>query len=234
MDMPAYSLHPQSLLMETMWATQWFKHVLEKAASLSDEERANAVFVADRSPYSAAFYARRDGALLEPVIRSQIEEIKEEAGVHVITVHLAVAPELLWSRIQDRLVREPFRVRYREGERSWMETTQAWYDAFQWDVTVHNGEAPVADLLGQTLDGIREAAPAAARFLPVDAPSSPAARPASATTAAQTTPVKRAASPSSEDGGEDEHDCASVGSASPPCAALSDRSRAALVAAALS
>ncbi|KAA0153275.1 hypothetical protein FNF27_01177 [Cafeteria roenbergensis] len=165
MDMPAYALHPQSLLMETMWATQWFRHVLEKASKLAPEERSRAVFVADRSPFSAVFYSRRDGALLEPVIRSQIGEIAEEAGIHIITAHLAVDPELLWSRIQSRLKLEPFRVKYREGEREWMDTTQSWYNGFDWDVTIDNGSQSIAELLDLAVEAIREASPHARRLL---------------------------------------------------------------------
>lgn len=165
MDMPAYALHPQSLLMETMWATQWFRHVLEKASTLAPEERSRAVFVADRSPFSAVFYSRRDGALLEPVIRSQIGEIAEEAGIHIITAHLAVDPELLWERIQSRLKLEPFRVKYREGEREWMDTTQSWYDGFDWDVTIDNGSQSIPELLDLAMEAIREASPHARRLL---------------------------------------------------------------------
>lgn len=151
MDMPAYALHPQSLLMETTWVCSWFERLLEKASTLDSDERRRAVFVADRSPFSAVFYSRRKGHLLEPLIREHIEEVREEAAVHIVTVHLQVEPELLWGRIQERLVREPFRARYREGEREWMETAQCFYDGFGWDITLCNGEEDMASLLEQCL-----------------------------------------------------------------------------------
>lgn len=71
------------------------------------------------------------GRLLEPLIREHIAEICEEADIHIFTVYVKVfkiptmmhcwepqysqvEPELLWSRIQERLEREPSRARYNE------------------------------------------------------------------------------------------------------------------------
>ena len=34
LDMPAYALHPQSLLMETSWVVSWFTRLLKKASEL--------------------------------------------------------------------------------------------------------------------------------------------------------------------------------------------------------
>jgi thymidylate kinase len=154
MDMPDYALHPQSLLMETTWVCAWFRRILEKAAALSPAERSRAVFVADRSPFSAVFYSRRSGTLLEPVIREHICEVAEEAGVHIVTLHLKVEPELLWRRIQKRLEVEPFRAKYREDKREWMETAQTWYDDFRWDLTIHNGEDPIHVLHDKCLSAL--------------------------------------------------------------------------------
>ena len=72
MNMPSYSLHPQSLLMETTWVCSWFARLLKKQAELKasgcpDDEQ---IFFADRSPFSAVFYSKRAGHLLTPLIFS--------------------------------------------------------------------------------------------------------------------------------------------------------------------
>lgn len=47
------------------------------------------IFIADRSPFSAVYYANH-GALLEPVIREQMREVMENADVEMLTVYLQV------------------------------------------------------------------------------------------------------------------------------------------------
>ena len=63
-----------------------------------------------------------------------MKEVREAAGIEVYTVYLQVERELLWSRIMDRLKREPGRVKYREDKREWMESTLQFYDNFKWDM----------------------------------------------------------------------------------------------------
>lgn len=148
MDMPSYALHPQSLLMETAWVCSWFERVLRLASRVQKEtEPANRqqVYIADRSPFSAVLYSSK-GELLEPVIREQMREVEQQSNVQFYTVHVAVEPELLWRRIVGRLEREPERVRFNEHKRSWMDETLAFYNAFQWDLTVANDERSVATI----------------------------------------------------------------------------------------
>lgn len=98
------------------------------------------ILIADRSPFSAVFYAKH-GHLLEQVIRHQIEEVKKDADIEIFTVHVKVqcgcvwigvwsmarhpcltpcdpvrqvSKETLWSRILERLRREPSRAKYHE------------------------------------------------------------------------------------------------------------------------
>lgn len=149
MDMPSYALHPQSLLMETAWVCSWFERVLRLASRVRKEkepENRKQVYIADRSPFSAVLYASH-GHLLEPVIREQMREVEQQSNVQFYTVHVSVEPELLWSRIVGRLEHEPERIRFNEHKRSWMEETLAFYNAFQWDLTVANDERSVATIV---------------------------------------------------------------------------------------
>ncbi|CAK4384445.1 unnamed protein product [Aphanomyces euteiches] len=134
LDMPAHSLHPQTLFMETKWVCSWFDRVL----SLSQKPHADRhVYFADRSPFSAVFYAAH-GKLLEPIIRAQMEEITQFADIQFVTLHVTVERELLWRRIKNRLQLEPERIRYNEHKRSKMEDCLAFYHSFQWDMQVEN------------------------------------------------------------------------------------------------
>ncbi|ETW04647.1 hypothetical protein H310_03832 [Aphanomyces invadans] len=134
LDMPAHSLHPQSLFMETKWVCSWFDRVLQLSQKPHAERQ---VYFADRSPFSAVFYAAH-GNLLEPVIRSQMDEVSKFAEIEFVTLHINVERELLWRRIQRRLQDEPERIRYMEHKRSKMEDCLAFYNVFPWDLHVVN------------------------------------------------------------------------------------------------
>lgn len=87
--MPEYALHPQSLVMETLWVAKWIERLLKKQSQLSGTGK-NAIFIADRSPYSAVFYAKGGhGRLLEPVIDAMIAELAQN-DIHIVTVHIEV------------------------------------------------------------------------------------------------------------------------------------------------
>ncbi|RLN87978.1 hypothetical protein BBJ28_00025007 [Nothophytophthora sp. Chile5] len=143
MDMPSYALHPQSLLMETSWVCSWFERVLRLAARVPRGRQQ--VFIADRSPFSAVLYSAH-GQLLAPVIREQMREVERFAGVQFYTVHVQVERELLWRRILARLQVEPERLRLNEHKREWMEETLAFYENFNWDLTVANDERSVTTI----------------------------------------------------------------------------------------
>ncbi|KAL4102424.1 hypothetical protein PRIC1_006169 [Phytophthora ramorum] len=153
MDMPSYALHPQSLLMETSWVCSWFERVLRLADRVKPGRKQ--VFIADRSPFSAVLYSAK-GHLLEPVIREQMREVQKFAGVQFYTVHVQVERELLWSRICARLALEPERLRLNEHKREWMEQTLAFYESFQWDLTVANDERSVATIADNISRILRE------------------------------------------------------------------------------
>jgi thymidylate kinase len=141
---PEYALHPQSLVMETYWVAHWFQRLLKRHHELAAECQKTGekfrILVADRSPFSAVFYARYKGFLLENVIRAQIEELKAHAAIDLYTVHVNVDRDLLWERIQDRLRQQPERQRYNEQSYAWFEETVMWYEGFQWDMAVENNQ----------------------------------------------------------------------------------------------
>jgi len=138
LDMPRTGLHPQSLLMETTWVCDWFRRVLEVASN----NNAPPLLVVDRSPFSAVLYAD-NGELLEPMVHAQIKELEKFCSVKIITAYLRVDPGILWSRITQRLRREPERERYREGDIDWMRHVTAFYEQRTWDLSVLNNDTPI-------------------------------------------------------------------------------------------
>jgi len=144
LDMPSFGLSPQSLVMESIWVTNWFQRILAIRQTLGQKD---GLVIVDRSPYSAVYYAGAKGRVMEPWITSQIEDLKTEANTFVYTVSLQVEPELLWSRITSRLQREPERAAYREGSREWMEATNGWYGSRNWDFVLENNDKSVQDLM---------------------------------------------------------------------------------------
>ena len=88
MDMPHFGIPPQSLIMESIWITNWMQRLLKlQAESASSGDK---IVFCDRSPYSAVYYAGKKGILLEPLIRQQIEDLRTFANIHICTVSLKV------------------------------------------------------------------------------------------------------------------------------------------------
>ena len=151
LDMPDYALHPQSLLMETTWVCAWFQRILRKAAEGRAKGDDDQVFIADRSPFSAVFYAA-NGHLLEQVIREQMKEVQAASNIEIHTICVQVDAEVLWGRIQARLQREPERVRYNEDKREWMSKTLDFYSTFRWDMRVPNNHGSLVDVQRAVLE----------------------------------------------------------------------------------
>jgi len=159
LDMHAFALHPQTLTMETIWVAHWIQRLLQRqqdtecsAPGLRDQ-----IYIADRSPYSAVFYAKNRGELLHPLIEQMIKELGAAADIHVYTVYIRVEPDLLWKRIDERLKREPGRLKYNEDSREWMETTVRFYEGTErnWDFVVENNENTLTELLQFVLSTLR-------------------------------------------------------------------------------
>ncbi|CAE7221031.1 unnamed protein product [Symbiodinium sp. KB8] len=152
LDMPEYAIHPQSLLSETCWVCSWFERLL-KLKQTATAGGVPAVVFADRSPLSAVYYGH-SGHLLEPVIRAHMVEVEQQADVHIVTAHVLVEQELLWERIQARLLREPHRARLQEGRKQWMQDTLTWYTDFEWDITVRNGKQDISTTADALLEAV--------------------------------------------------------------------------------
>jgi hypothetical protein len=54
-----------------------------------------------------------------------------------------VERELLWERIQERLKQEPYREKFNESSRAWMDKTVSFYEdsAALWDFTAENNSS---------------------------------------------------------------------------------------------
>ncbi|KAJ3441721.1 deoxynucleoside kinase [Anaeramoeba flamelloides] len=153
LDLPKYALHPQTLTMELQWVSNWFQRILKKCYDMQEnrnEEDPIPLFIADRSPFSAVYYAS-NGKVLEPVIRKMIQELKEKANINIITVYLKTEKELLWSRVLARLEKEPERKNLNEDNRKFLDTTVEWYDNFKWDQTINNNKQSLKSLRKQLL-----------------------------------------------------------------------------------
>jgi hypothetical protein len=81
------------------------ERILNKQKELSNRSEECSIIFADRSPYTSVFYANK-GHYLETIIKTQIEELKETAGIYIYNVYLKVSKQVLWSRINARLEKE--------------------------------------------------------------------------------------------------------------------------------
>lgn len=175
-DMPSYTkdLHPQSLMMESMWVCQWFERLLRKKSNMDDSNEADQIFFADRSPYSAVFYSRNGGHLLSPLIREQIKELAHAAQIEIHTVYIKVRPSVLWKRIQARLLEQPGRLQFNENKREWMDQTLDFYDNFTWDCDIDNSDCSVPAVMENLVSMISRRSPRFQRIVSTDGGGDPA------------------------------------------------------------
>ena len=132
-------LRPQSLLLETRWVNDWFSRVLEAKAALGGDESARSLLVTDRSPLSAILYTENNnGRLLEPLVRRMIAELREQAGIELYVVHIRVRRDVLWRRVQQRLLLEPYRAELKEDSEEWLEEVLAFYNTLEVDFECDN------------------------------------------------------------------------------------------------
>jgi thymidylate kinase len=132
LDMPTFDLNPQSFTMELIWVSRWIERALELKKS------SPAVYFADRSPYSALLYAE-NGLLMKPIIQQMLRDLKR-ANIVIVNILVTVPAEILWGRIQARLLREPAREKYKEGSRAHMDTVVSFYNSHDdlWNHTIDN------------------------------------------------------------------------------------------------
>lgn len=153
LNMPSYDqLHPQTLTMELMWVSEWFKRILDRKENQKGDK--TGIYIVDRSPFSAAYYARRGGALIESLIEQQLEELKTLSNIHIYTIHVKVDRPLLWQRIEQRLKAQPFRKQLNEDKIEWMDRTLAFYNHpdRKWDFEVYNNTNSIRDCFHGLID----------------------------------------------------------------------------------
>lgn len=148
LDMPKFSLPPQSFTMELLWVARWIERVLR----LQKEHSDNTFFFADRSPFSVLFYSP-NGTIMETTIMESLMDLLINAGIEIVTVYVRVNKPLLWTRIQSRLEREPERLKYREDSYDWMNETVNFYEQFHrlWSYTISNNDQGVSIPVKQLL-----------------------------------------------------------------------------------
>ena len=128
LDQTPTPLHPQTLTNELVWLSCWAQNAFKVKDKLSqtattrtlplpdrsgvDSHRTllasrawrallqhhGPLVIADRSPYSAAFYARQGRQPLCDLVPFVLDELGNQAGIHVFTVYLRVCSLLMVSR----------------------------------------------------------------------------------------------------------------------------------------
>ncbi|MGH9765192.1 MAG: hypothetical protein ACREAC_30520, partial [Blastocatellia bacterium] len=107
--------------------------------------------VSDRCPLDSAAHLKRGAEDLAVLVRQSFEEL-QEVGVEIRVVCLHGRFDYLTARIEERLKREPWRVRYHENSPEELLRRWQWYESMRhrWDATVDiedkTGEQ-VADLV---------------------------------------------------------------------------------------
>jgi thymidylate kinase len=145
-NMPSLGMQPQSFTMELIWVSRWIERALELKKKGESE-----VYFADRSPYSAILYAEW-GVLLKPIIQQILIDLRR-VGIEIINIYIDVESNVLWSRIEERLTREPNRAQYNENSRDHMTKVLQLYASHDdlWDHRVDNTSKTLVQVVDDIL-----------------------------------------------------------------------------------
>jgi len=131
--------HKQDPVCQIDWVKHWFTNLRAvlrpywnptsgRYIDLRSDGRA---IVSDRSPYSAAVYARREKDVVLSTVKMYVRE-HERLGVRFDVVCLRRDRDDVWSDVLSRLEAEPGREEFDEGSREHFDKTCLIYDT--WDV----------------------------------------------------------------------------------------------------
>jgi thymidylate kinase len=136
----------QSLVSEMLWATTWFKRLSAIGAAAGSGEQRTPIIVTDRSPFSAACFAKTDDPAVRPLVASVVEamlaEVEGQWRVGVVTVCLSLDRDEHRRRVADRLRREPGREELGEADEGHLGAVWQWYRSQQWDHVITNCTKP--------------------------------------------------------------------------------------------
>ena len=130
-------IHPQSVIGESNWASNWFYLVEQHIIS---NNKTN-LFISDRSPLSSLFYVRNDKVRnpLKFIIKESIKEFEKKYNVIIKTVYLKTKRKLLFKRVKERLKKEPNRKNYGEDDLKLMNQIYDYYESYkEWNFTIEN------------------------------------------------------------------------------------------------
>jgi thymidylate kinase len=133
--------NPQSFYKEVTWAMEMFNRIERACTRTCVCNNKKEVLFVDRSPYTAIFYNRDSIAKENSSIKNIIDKIFrdfKEKGIHLYTICLVGKPEKIWNRVNERLKKEPERLKYTEDDRKWFNKQVGSYSNFKWDYIVEN------------------------------------------------------------------------------------------------
>ena len=143
-DVSNRPLHPQSFLNETVWVGEWFQRVMQRYP--------RQLLVVDRSPYSAVCYAHAHNKVLHSLVSAGVRELRD-AGINIVTLNITCREDVLWSRVTQRLEREPAREKLKEGSLDHLRMAMNFYSEHPWDHEVDNTDGGA---LERVLDLLRK------------------------------------------------------------------------------
>ena len=129
MERDYWKFHPQDFPNEFQWIAEWFKRIILCKKSN--------IILTDRSPFSAIFYTNNEyGKILKEPIKLYLKFL-ESKNIIIKTIYLSEDREIIWKRIQQRLIEEPCRKLYKEDDRNWFDKIYDYYEKFDcWDYII--------------------------------------------------------------------------------------------------
>ena len=111
MDTAMNKYSPTGIPRQIVWLANWIQRVVRVA---EDTQRRNILYI-DRSMLSALMYntVEKDKDVMEYIIQKSIGELKD-MGIKIYTILLTDDKQEAWTRIQERLEKEPHRVEFNE------------------------------------------------------------------------------------------------------------------------
>ncbi len=134
------NLPSQSFYSQLLWITSWFTNLESLCEKYYDKEKKcyknEGLIITDRSALSGVIYSEGyQKSLLEVFLNTK--ESFENKGIVFKTVCLFDKKERIWKSITERLEREPWRKKIKEGDKTHFDTKFIEYMNITWQARIH-------------------------------------------------------------------------------------------------
>jgi thymidylate kinase len=123
----------RTYLSKLRYLNGWFQEMIQR------KKRRTKRILSDRCPFDACAYVSNE-RMQHDMVQAYMTDLQSVFDISVKTIYLRVPFSMIKKRVQERLVREPWRKKYHEGDERFLRKTWSYYEKYksEWDYIIPN------------------------------------------------------------------------------------------------